>query len=69
VIPPVESEKPPAGATGMTLTVPDAALVPAALLAVTTHEYVVPLARPETVTGLALPTFDRDVVPAVQVTV
>jgi hypothetical protein len=45
-----------AGATpGVTDTVPDAALAPTALLALTEHEYAVPLVRPDTVSGLAAP--------------
>lgn len=44
-----------AGAVGVTLTVPDAAPVPAAFVAVTEHEYGVPLVRLLTVIGLAEP--------------
>ena len=40
-----------AGATGVTVTLVDAALVPTALVAVTEHVYVVPLARLVTVIG------------------
>ena len=40
-------------AAGVTLTVPDAALVPMAFVAFTEHEYVVPLASPVTLIGLA----------------
>ena len=40
-----------AGATGVTVTVVDEALVPTALVAVTEQVYVVPLVRPVTVIG------------------
>ena len=40
-----------AGATGVTLTLADGALGPTALVAVTEHEYVVPLVNPVTVSG------------------
>jgi hypothetical protein len=40
---------------GVPPTVPDGALVPAALLAVTEQVYAVPLVRPVTVIGLAAP--------------
>ena len=44
-----------AGAAGVTLTLADGALVPIALVAVTEHEYVVPLVRPVTTSGDAGP--------------
>ena len=52
---------------GVTLTVPDAALVPDAFVAFTEHEYVVPLVSPVTLIGLAAPLAVNG--PGVQVTV
>jgi hypothetical protein len=50
-----------AGATpGVTLTVPEAALVPLALVAVTEHAYVVPFESPPTVTGEPAPPAEID---------
>jgi hypothetical protein len=53
--------------SGVTVTVPDDALVPMALVAFTEHVYVVPLVRPVTVIGLAvlLPVFGPGVQEAV----
>jgi hypothetical protein len=41
--------------TGMTLTADEAVLVPALLVAVTVQEYVLPLVKPVTTSGLAVP--------------
>ena len=43
------------GATGVTLTLPDALLVPAALVAVTLHEYCTSFVRLVTEIGLTAP--------------
>jgi hypothetical protein len=56
-------------AAGVTETVPEAALVPTELVAVTEQLYVVPLVRLETVIGLAVPVPVLEVLLAVQVAV
>ncbi len=66
---------PPAGAAlvnagprpGVTLTVPDAALAPTALFALTEHVYVTPLVSPVTVIGEPAP--DAVIPPGLQVAV
>ena len=45
----------PSRATGVTLTVAEAGLDPAELIACTEHEYVTPLVRPLTAMGEAAP--------------
>lgn len=48
--------------TGVTFTVADAALLPAALVATTEHTYSVPLVRPETVLGEPAPVLVNDII-------
>ena len=54
---------------GVTVTVPDAALGPAALVATTEQVYAVPLVNPVTVSGEAGPVAVAVAAPAVHVTV
>lgn len=54
---------------GVAVTALEAALEPMRLLAITEHEYCVPLLSPVTVSGLVAPVAVRLAVPALQVAV